>query len=576
MVIFLRVIRFIFVLNTQNCHMKKLVTLSLLLASSISLFSQSLLTDAVFGINGTASSTQGGTEATAILRQTDDKIIVCGNVYDGACNCTYNQMFRVDACGTIDSTFGVNGFVQHTFDQRNSGHDYVLQPDGKILCCGIQASSNAGSQQFPFIARYNSDGSVDTTFGTYGSTKISSYGANSFGNIFLMPDGKIICSNGPLAMRFLTDGSVDASFGNNGGLVMPSLGYYESHGFSSVLRSDGIIVGASTVLDFGFSFPSLGVFAYDTTGVIDSTFGTNGYLQDFAGGIAAYSIRSILQSNDKVIIAGINPNGIHITRVTTSGQIDTTFGVSGYLDFSPGGELFSLVKLNNDRFFVGYRLSGVGNFFKVFDSNGNLDTTLTLNGSNTDMGDLGILNVALVEANDDITFGGTSFGFPYRISRLVTSSATSSISQIGDTLFANVADTNCTFQWYENGAEIEGATENNYIFSANGNYSVVVTTIWGCENSDDFEVTTIGTSEIAVNAVKIYPVPAKNNLTVQFFNPISHATIALHDLTGKMVFEKQISSTTSTQIDVSAFAKGTYNLQIVSKEGKSNHKIIVQ
>jgi hypothetical protein len=43
-----------------------------------------------------------------------------------------------------------------------------------------------------------------------------------------------------------------------------------------------------------------------------------------------------------------------------------------------------------------------------------------------------------------------------------------------------------------------------------------------------------------------------------------------------MVFEKQISSTTSTQIDVSAFAKGTYNLQIVSKEGKSNHKIIVQ
>jgi len=556
--------------------MKKLVTLSLILASSISLFSQSLLTDALFGINGTASTTQGGTEATAILRQTDDKIIVCGNVYDASCNCTYNQMFRVDECGAIDSSFGVNGFVQHTFDQRNTGHDYVLQPDGKILCCGIQASSNAGSQQFPFIARYNSDGSVDSTFGTNGSTKISSYGANSFGNIFLMPDGKIICSNGPLAMRFLTDGSIDASFGNNGGLVMPSLGYYESDGFSSVLRSDGIIVGASTVLDFNFSFPSLGVFAYDTTGVIDSTFGTNGYLQDFAGGIAAYSIRSILQSNDKVIIAGINPNGIHITSVTTSGQIDTTFGVSGYLDFSPGGELFSLIKLNNDRFFVGYRLSGVGNFFNVFDSNGNLDTTFSLNGSNTNMGDLGILNVALVEANDDITFGGTSLSFPYRISRLVTSTATSSISQIGDTLFANVADNNCTFQWYENGTEIEGATENDYIISANGNYSVVVTNIWGCENFDDFEVTSIGTSEIANNAVKIYPVPAKNNLTVQFSNPISHATIALHDITGKMFFETQVNGILSTALNTSEMNNGIYFLRISSDQGNSSHKIIIQ
>jgi len=554
--------------------MKKIILLSLILGSTISLFSQSLVSDSLFGVNGTASATIGGAKATALLRQTDDKMIVCGN-QDYTSN-NVIQMFRVTACGEIDSSFGVNGFVQHTFEFLNLGFDYVLQTDGKILCCGIQSSSNAGSQQFPFIARYNSDGSVDTTFGTSGSAKISNYGANSFGNIFLQPDGKIICSNGPFAMRFKTNGSVDSTFGNNGGLVMPSIGYYGSIGLSNVLRSDGIIVGANTVLDFSFSFPSLGVFAYDTSGVIDSTFGTNGYLQDFAGGIAAYSIRTILQSNDKVIIAGANPNGIHITRVTTSGQIDTTFGISGYLDFSPGGELFSLIKLNNDRFFVGYRLSGVGNFFKVFDNNGNIDTTFTLNGSNSNMGDLGIINVALVEANDDITFGGTSFSFPYRISRLVTSSAISSISQIGNTLYANVADDQCTYQWYKDGVEIDGATESNYIVSANGSYSVVVTNVWGCENSDDFEVITVGVNEISDFSAKVFPVPAQNNLTVQFSNQIFHASIALHDITGKIIFKKQISNTSSTQIDVSAFAKGIYNLQIITKEGKSNHKIIVQ
>lgn len=532
--------------------------------------------DSLFGISGTVSATQVGAKATAILRQTDDKIIVCGNLdynFNDA-----NQMFRVTACGEIDSSFGVNGSVQHTFEFQNLGFDYVLQSDGKILCCGIQSSDNAGSQQFPFIARYNSDGSVDTTFGTHGSTKISNYGSNSFGTIFLMPDGKIICSSGPFAMRFLADGSVDLSFGNNGILSMPTApnGYYESRGLSNVLRSDGIIVGANTVLDFNFSYPSLGVVAYDTSGVVDSTFGNNGYLQDFAGGIAAYSVRTILQSDNKVIIAGNNPNGIHITRVTTSGQIDTTFGISGYLDFSPGGELFALIKLNNNHFFVGYRLAGIGNFFRVFDSNGVLDTTISLNGSNNNMGDLGILNVALVESNGDITFGGTSLGFPYRISRLVKSSAIPTITLNGDTLFSNVADNSCTYQWYMNGNLIEGANNSNYSITANGNYSVQVSNIWGCSTSDEFNVTTVGIDRVENYSVSVFPIPATNTLTIQFSKPLMQASLFITDLAGKIVLEKRENNTSTTLLNIAGFAKGIYILQITSDQGNSSHKIILE
>ena len=393
-----------------------------------------------------------------------------------------------------------------------------------------------------------------------------------------MPDGKIICSSGPFAMRFLADGSVDLSFGNNGILSMPTApnGYYESRGLSNVLRSDGIIVGANTVLDFNFSYPSLGVVAYDTSGVVDSTFGNNGYLQDFAGGIAAYSVRTILQSDNKVIIAGNNPNGIHITRVTTSGQIDTTFGISGYWDFSPGGELFALIKLNNNHFFVGYRLAGTGNFFRVFDSNGALDNTFSLNGSNNNMGDLGILNVALVESNGDITFGGTSLGFPYRISRLVKSSAIPTITLNGDTLFSNVADNSCTYQWYMNGNLIEGANNSNYSITANGNYSVQVSNIWGCSTSDEFNVISLGANRLENLSISVFPIPATNTLNVQFQKTLSKVSIVLTDLTGKIVLEKQVNNTSGVELIIRELASGIYTLQVISDQGNSNRKIVIE
>lgn len=556
--------------------MRKTVTI-FLIAVTLQGFSQSLVTDSLFGINGTASAIEGGAKATKILRQTDDKIIVAGNL-DYTFN-DANQMFRVTACGDIDSSFGVNGFVHHTFEALNLGFDYALQPDGKILCCGIQGSSNAGSQQFPFVARYNSDGSVDSTFGTNGSTKVSIYGTNSFGTIFLMPDGKILCSSGPFAMRFLSDGSVDATFGNNGGLIFPTpIGFYESYGYSNVLRTDGIIIGANSGLDFNFSFPSLGVFAYDTLGVIDSTFGTNGYLQDFAGGVGAHTPRCLLQSDDKVVIAGTNPNGVHITRVTTSGQIDTTFGTSGYVDFSPGAELVAFIELNNDRFFVEWRVSGVGNFFKVFERNGVLDTTFTINGSNTSMGALGITNVALVEANGDITFGATSWGFPYTLSRLVTMPSVPHVTLNGTELNANVNTPGSIYQWLLNGNTIPDSTGSSLAVTHNGTYSVIVTNTWGCEQSGELMVDNIvsGIEEAFVEGLSVYPNPTSSLLHLTWKGNNSKTTIELLDMTGREVLKQSISELNDADINVQQLAKGMYLLQVSNENITSTKKISIE
>ena len=125
------------------------------------------------------------------------------------------------------------------------------------------------------------------------------------------------------------------------------------------------------------------------------------------------------------------------------------------------------------------------------------------------------------------------------------------------------------------GTEIPNANNSSIEVIQNGTYTVVVANRWGCESSDDFQVTGVGINEIENNLVSLYPNPTSNTVTIQFANTINSTTISLYDVVGKLVFEKQISNTSSTQIDVSAYEKGMYNLQIISKEGKSNYKIII-
>lgn len=126
------------------------------------------------------------------------------------------------------------------------------------------------------------------------------------------------------------------------------------------------------------------------------------------------------------------------------------------------------------------------------------------------------------------------------------------------------------------GTEIQNATNNSFDATQNGTYTVVVSNSWGCESSDDIQVTGVGINEIGDYLVSLYPNPASNTVTIQFANTVSPTTISLYDVIEKSVFEKQISNISSTQIDVSAYEKGMYNLQIISKEGKSNYKIIIE
>jgi len=131
------------------------------------------------------------------------------------------------------------------------------------------------------LARYNSNGTLDTTFDTdgmvYSTTNATSY--RDFVDLDLQTDGKIVVlsefysgSQDYRVLRYDSNGALDATFGNNGSITT-DIGNTEFPK-SIVVQADGkILVGGTT---YGSSFENPFVARYSTTGLLDNTFNSNG------------------------------------------------------------------------------------------------------------------------------------------------------------------------------------------------------------------------------------------------------------------------------------------------------------
>jgi uncharacterized delta-60 repeat protein len=204
-------------------------------------------------------------------------------------------LIRFNSDGSLDTAFGSAGIVTTDFSgQDDEAYASALQPDGKIVAVGRTTSS----QSVFALARYNSNGLLDTTFGTGGKV-ITSFFPNDFsfaGTMAIQPDGKIVAGGGGLSVetqaqlaRYNSDGSLDPTFGVGGKLIDYNFGEARS----LALQSDGKIVVAS--------YPFIGDLAltrYNSDGSVDTTFGTSGYVT----GDAPWAI--VLQPDNKIVAAG--------------------------------------------------------------------------------------------------------------------------------------------------------------------------------------------------------------------------------------------------------------------------------
>jgi uncharacterized delta-60 repeat protein len=298
--------------------------------------------DASFGIGGKVltdiSSNINGDTANALAIQADGRIVAAGQTTLSASSDF--ALVRYNADGSLDTSFDGDGKV--TTDFAASSYDFAnavaIQADGKIIAVGVSATG--GNFDFA-IARYNANGSLDTSFDGDGkvTTSLSDSSDNAYA-LVIQPDGKIVVAgsqtNGSLDFalaRYNADGSLDASFDGDGKVSIDITGTNDG-ATSVVLQADGRIVatGSAAVLNQGYNQLDFALVRYNANGSLDASFDGDGKVTtDILGRDSATG--AAIQPNGKIVVAGYSfigqDNDGTLARYNTNGSLDATFGTGG-------------------------------------------------------------------------------------------------------------------------------------------------------------------------------------------------------------------------------------------------------
>ncbi|MER7463030.1 calcium-binding protein [Streptomyces sp. NPDC097981] len=283
--------------------------------------------DTGFGTDGVAVTDVGGgnDEAGGVAVQPDGKILVAGrsDLPDG----TRGRfvLVRYNADGSLDTGFGSGGTAVTDFDPAgSSGADEVLvQADGRIVAAGFTRAGFA-------LARFDPDGSPDPSFGTAGRvTTAFAAGGGRVHDLALQDDGRIVAagdagytspqyaSDFALA-RYNTDGSLDTGFGT-GGQVTASFTPGEDAAQGVAVQPDGRIVAT------GYANLDFALVRYTANGTPDPAFGTGGRVTTSSG--RAYDVA--LQPDGKILAGGGSNGDLAVFRYQPDGSLDPGFGAGG-------------------------------------------------------------------------------------------------------------------------------------------------------------------------------------------------------------------------------------------------------
>ena len=280
-------------------------------------------------------------------------------------------VLRFGQGGAPDATFGMGkGIVLADFNpiQDDQACSVVLQSDGKII---VAANSVSGTQSLITLLRYNVDGTLDVTFGNGGSvrTAIGSIDAD-FPKVALQSDGKIVVagststpfvvSEGIFLARYNADGTPDSSFGGGQGIITPTIGSGNSNASALVLQPDGkIVVVGNARLTSNVAI----ILRFNQDGTLDSSFGANG-IASTASAPPANAV--VLQLDGKILVA----TDKSLLRYDATGTVDSSFGGGGIVATS-GRELDGIALQPDGKIMaVGSVAAASGWDFAVFRFNG--------------------------------------------------------------------------------------------------------------------------------------------------------------------------------------------------------------
>lgn len=313
----------------------------------------------------------------ALVLQSDDKALVAGNcIIDGVSNAV---LIRLNTDGTPDASFGDNGVVIFTLDDSTSASSIAIESDNKIIICGAYISSVSEI----LIARFNSDGSLDSTFGTSAGYTLTNLDNNIvISAMGLQSTQKIVVSGtmqgNHFMARYTTGGLLDTSFGSNGdGIVSTSLdnvGIMYALGINS---SNELYAG-------GYEINQGLILKYSAEGILDTGFANAGYFL-FSSGPLAF-VFSLYPLTSAILFSGASGGIAMVGKVLDTGVFDSLFGTGGIMRLTQGIEdsiAYSMQEQNDGNFLAGGVLCNGCLVFR-FDASGALDTSFNGTGYTND------------------------------------------------------------------------------------------------------------------------------------------------------------------------------------------------
>jgi uncharacterized delta-60 repeat protein len=218
-----------------------------------------------------------------------------------------------EGAGSLDRTFGGDGKVLTVFQNQDAGAVAIaIQPDGKLVAAGGTVEAREGGLHFAFaLIRYNTNGTLDPTFGDGGKVVDPPGVAGGASAVAIQPDGKIVAGGDLALARYDAAGTLDPNFGGGDGVVAVDDVY------DIAIQADGKIVAGG----------ARGLVRYEPDGTLDVAFGGG-------DGVAAedYVPDIAIQTDGKIVALR---GEAFVTRYNADGSLDTSFGDDGSVSPDP-------------------------------------------------------------------------------------------------------------------------------------------------------------------------------------------------------------------------------------------------
>lgn len=278
------------------------------------------------------------------IQPSDNKLVAAGCSYNGTDDDFALVRYNVD--GTPDGTFGAGGIIKTNINNSTDCIDAVaVQSDGKIVAAGYAFN---GSFFHFALARYNANGTLDDTFGTGGKVTTDMTAFDDLARaIKIQADGKIVVAGEANAdfglARYNTNGSLDTAFDGDG-KVITSINLFDS-AYDLAIQTDGKIIAAGETGDGTNS--DFVVVRYETNGAPDATFDGDGIAVTPIGSADEFASSVAIQTGGKIIVGGFSSNGANddfaVVRYNSNGSLDASFGAGGKVATDFGASSFDYI-----------------------------------------------------------------------------------------------------------------------------------------------------------------------------------------------------------------------------------------